>query len=164
VYFLWDKVLIGVLILRLNFLRGVLPSGIVSMGRKLILLVVIVSSVVLVAAGIYGYSMVSSELRSTTVAELLASPTQFQDQQVRVRGNLRVIYPSNESGDPQFFLDDNASSVRVGFPDSIWGSPPTVGLFVGKNVDVMGTVRLVTSGGEARALLEVQTMALIPGE
>lgn len=131
--------------------------------RKLILLTVIVSAVMLVVAGIYGYSVFSSGPRLVSVKDLLASPTQFQGQQVKVRGNLRAIYPSNTDGTPQFFLDDNADSVRVEFPESIWSSPPSVGLYIGKVVEVVGTVRIVTFGEEARVFLEVQTMTLVSG-
>jgi len=133
------------------------------MVRKRILLTVILSAVTLVVVAMYGYSVFSSGPRPVSVRDLLASPTQFQGQHVKVRGNLRVIYPSNTNATPQFFLDDNASSVRVEFPEAIWGSPPSVGLFIGNAVEIVGTVRIVTFGQEASIFLEVQTMTLVSG-
>jgi len=127
--------------------------------RPILLGVLLGVVVVVVAGGIYMNTFSITGPRTVSVKDLAASPAQFNQSNVKVRGILRVIYSSDSSA--QFFLDDNGASVRVEFPASIWGSPPMVGLYIGKQVEVVGNVRTIAVGEQTKAVLEVQTITLL---
>ena len=129
------------------------------MVRKSILVSILLVAVILaIAGGIYTYSIVNAGPRTVTVKELLSSPDQYRDSQIKLTGKLGAIY----NGKPHFFLyTPSGEHLGVTFPEEVWSASPRVGEYIGKDVEIVGVFRL--AGAQAQeTIVEVQSISLAP--
>ena len=132
------------------------PEG-TTLSRRLILLGILLAAAALaVGGGIYTYSQINAGPRTVTVSELLSSPNQYADTQVKVTGKLAAIY----DGEPTFrLLAPTGERLVVTFPEEVWGAPPRVGEYLGKDVEITGVFRVSGAQGDI-GVIEVQSITL----